>query len=117
MLGCFLQPSISPIIKSMSTFAKAKVQPRNEDSIMFAEVVVDSYQDPTKRLFTYQVPENLANSVKEGIKVAAPFGKRVIEGYIWSITSKRPPFPTKSIQAIKGPGFSQTQLKPGPLIA
>ena len=106
----------------MSTFAKAnddllssnflaKGQPRNEGSIMFAEVVVDSYQDPTKRLFTYQVPENLVNSVKEGKKVVAPFGKRVIEGYIWSITSKRPPFPTKPIQAIKGPGFSQTQLK------
>jgi primosomal protein N' len=80
-------------------------------SNVFAEVVVDSYQDPTKKLFTYQVPENLVNSVKEGIKVIVPFGKRVIEGYVWSITPKRPPFPTKPIQAIKGPGFGKTQLK------
>ena len=77
---------------------------------IFAEVAVDSYQDPTKRLFTYQVPENLADSVKEGTKVITPFGKRVVEGYIWSITPKKPPFPTKPIQAIKGPGFSSSQI-------
>ena len=77
----------------------------------FAEIVVDSYQDPTKKLFTYRVPENLADSVKEGMKVIAPFGKRVVEGYIWSITPNKPPFPTKPIEAIKEPGFSETQLK------
>ena len=96
MLGCFHQPSISLIIKSMSTFA---------------EVVIDSYQDPTKRLFTYQVPENLIGSAREGVKVVAPFGKRVVEGYIWSITPTKPPFPTKPIQEIKESGFSKIQLE------
>lgn len=77
----------------------------------FAEITVDTYQDPTKRLFTYRVPENLAENIKEGTKVLVPFGKRVVEGFIWSISSQRPPFPTKEIQAIKGPGFSKSQVE------
>ncbi|HLD96440.1 MAG TPA: hypothetical protein VI794_01860 [Patescibacteria group bacterium] len=80
-------------------------------SIIFAEIVIDSYQDPTKRLFTYQVPDNLTDSAKEGAKVVAPFGKRVVEGYIWNITTTKPPFPTRPIQEIKESGFSKNQLK------
>ena len=79
--------------------------------MLYAEVVIDSYQDPTKRLFTYRIPDNLIDSAREGVKVAAPFGKRVVEGYIWSITPTKPPFPTKPIQEIKESGFSKTQLE------
>jgi len=80
-------------------------------STVFAEVVVDSYQDPIKRLFTYRVPEHLTGSAREGVKVVVPFGKRVVEGYIWSITPTKPPFPTKPIQEIKESSFSKTQLE------
>src|SRR3972149_6431057 len=77
----------------------------------FAEIAVDTYQDPTKRLFTYRVPENLAKTVSEGTKVLIPFGKRVVEGFIWSISDRKPPFPTKEIQAVKGPVFSKNQVE------
>lgn len=75
----------------------------------FAEVAVDTYQDPTKRLFTYLVPENLA--VKEGQKVAVPFGKRTVRGYIWKLTQKKPPFQTKEIIGLEGQGFKEAQIK------
>ena len=75
----------------------------------FAEIAVDSYQDPIKKLFTYEVPENLV--AKAGQKVTIPFGKRVVEGYIWKITREKPSFPTKEITAIKGQGFAQAQVK------
>lgn len=78
--------------------------------MLYAEVAIDSYQDPTKRLFTYQVPENLTDFAREGMKVIVPFGKRIVGGYIWAITPKKPPFPTKPIQEVKESGFSKTQL-------
>lgn len=75
----------------------------------FAEIAVDSYQDPTKKLFTYEVPENFA--AKVGQKVTVPFGKRTVEGYIWVLSSKKPAFPTKEIKEVKGQGFTEEQVK------
>ena len=80
-------------------------------SMLFANVVVDTYQDPTKKLFTYQIPENMETQAKNGVKATVPFGKRTVEGYIWSTTPKKPPFPTKSIQEIKSRTFSDSQMK------
>ncbi|MEX1068395.1 MAG: hypothetical protein WED08_01155, partial [Patescibacteria group bacterium] len=77
----------------------------------FAEIAVDTYQDPSKRLFTYRVPEKLAETVSEGAKVIIPFGKRTVEGFIWSISNRRPPFPTKEIQAVKSQPFSKNQVE------
>ncbi len=79
--------------------------------MLYAEIAVDTYQDPAKQLFTYRVPENLANSVKEGNRVLVPFGKRFVEGFVWSTSNRKPPFPTKDIQAVKGPVFSKTQIE------
>ena len=79
--------------------------------MLYAEIVVDSYQDPAKRLFTYRVPENLLNSVKEGGRVTIPFGKRFVEGFVWSMSRTKPPFPTKDIQTTKGVAFSKTQVE------
>lgn len=78
---------------------------------IFAEIAVDSYQDPTKRLFTYRVPENLRNSVKEGVLVTIPFGNRFVDGFVWSTSKAKPPFPTKPIRTIQGPAFSKPQIQ------
>lgn len=80
-------------------------------STFFAEIVVDSYQDPARQLFTYRIPENMAGSLKEGSRVTVPFGKRVVEGSVWGISDRRPPFPTKDILEIKGLGFGKTQIE------
>lgn len=77
----------------------------------FAEIAIDSYQDPSKKLFTYEITDDLLAQAKPGAKVAVPFGRRMVEGYIWGITTKVPPFPTKEIKEIKGQGFTEAQVK------
>lgn len=79
--------------------------------MFYAEIAVDTYQDPTKKLFTYQIPEGLKEEVSEGTWVVVPFGKRTVEGFIWKITSKKPPFPTKAITEVKGQAFNPSQMK------
>jgi len=44
----------------------------------FALVAVDTYQDPTKKLFTYSIPDNMQNLAQEGAKVKVPFGRRTV---------------------------------------
>ncbi|MEX1061727.1 MAG: hypothetical protein WEC39_01280 [Patescibacteria group bacterium] len=77
----------------------------------FALIAVDTYQDPTKKLFTYSIPENLHNSAQEGAKVKIPFGRRQVEGYIWQLTNKKPPFPVKPLQEVKGQTFFPHQVR------
>jgi len=42
--------------------------------------------------------------------VVAPFGKRRVGGYIWSITNQNPPFPTKEIAEVKEQGLNSSQI-------
>ena len=79
--------------------------------MLFAEVAVDTYQDPRKKLFTYQIPSHLDKEVKPGATVVVPFGRREVKGYVWKRVSKRPPFPTKPIQTVKAQSFSDNQLQ------
>ncbi len=79
--------------------------------MFFAEIAVDTYQDPTKKLFTYQIPKDLEEKVSEGARVTVSFGKRIVEGYVWSKTAKKPPFPTKPVQEVKEQVFSANQIK------
>lgn len=82
--------------------------------MLYAEIAVDTYQDPTKRLFTYKVPEELVEKVKEGTKVLVPFGKRSVEGYIFELKRVRPSIPIreiKAIKAVKGPTLTPAQVK------
>ncbi len=46
---------------------------------MFAEVV---FPMPFRNAFTYSVPEELTHLVRTGIRVVAPFGKRVLTGFV-----------------------------------
>ncbi len=49
---------------------------------MFAKVV---FMLPTRKAFTYSVPENLRTAVKEGVRVVAPFGKRTLTGFVVAV--------------------------------
>ena len=79
--------------------------------MLFAEIAVDTYQDPRKKLFTYQIPANLVIQVVPGVQVTIPFGKRTAEGYVWQVSPKKPPFPTKPIQSVKKRIFSDKQVQ------
>jgi len=79
--------------------------------VLFAEVAVDTYQDPRKKLFTYQIPTNLDKQVKPGVEVTVPFGKRTTKGYVWRLSPDQPSFPTKPIQAVKTSVFSDSQVR------
>src|ERR1017187_8672020 len=56
--------------------------PRNR---MFAEVV---FPLPFRNTFTYSVPEEFEDLAKVGVRVVAPFGKRVLTGFIVKIQKK-----------------------------
>ena len=38
--------------------------------------------------FTYSIPEELQNNVKIGVRVVAPFGKRVLTGFVINLAAK-----------------------------
>lgn len=78
--------------------------------MFFAEIAVDTYQDPRKKLFTYQIPVDLATRIAPGVQVTIPFGKRTAEGYVWKVGPKAPSFPTKPIQSVKKRVFSDKQV-------
>jgi len=52
---------------------------------MFAEVV---FPLPFRNTFTYSVPVEFEDLAKVGVRVAAPFGKRVLTGFIVNIHKK-----------------------------
>jgi primosomal protein N' (replication factor Y) (superfamily II helicase) len=52
---------------------------------MFAEVV---FPLPFRNSFTYIIPESLCHHVQERVRVIAPFGKRILTGFIISLTDK-----------------------------
>jgi len=80
--------------------------------MMFAEIAVNTYQDPTKKLFTYEVPKNLEDRVKPGDLVAVPFGKRMVNGFIYQLTSKKPKLKIKPIVKVKKKGvLTSKQVK------
>lgn len=52
---------------------------------MFAEVV---FPLPFRNSFTYSIPEEYEDIAKVGVRVAVPFGKRVLTGFIINILEK-----------------------------
>ncbi len=51
----------------------------DETDILFAGVAIEAVPD---RLFDYAVPAELRGNIHPGLKVAAPFGKQVVSGYV-----------------------------------
>jgi primosomal protein N' (replication factor Y) (superfamily II helicase) len=50
---------------------------------MFAEVV---FPLPFRNSFTYKIPHNLSSLAQERVRVVAPFGKRILTGFIISLS-------------------------------
>jgi primosomal protein N' (replication factor Y) len=63
-------------------------------SACYASVVVDLAVDPVKdRLFTYRIPDYLAQDVVPGVSVLVPFGRQqTIAGYVVSCSDNLPQF-------------------------
>ncbi len=55
---------------------------------------------PLDRLFTYAVPDSLADGLQPGMRVEAPFQKRWLVGIVQSITQKAPDFDVKPLGAV-----------------
>ncbi len=78
---------------------------------MYAEIV---FPLPFRNAFTYEIPVDLEDAVKTGVRVVVPFGKRTLTGYVINVT------PTtkieKGIKKIRDvldetPIFSEESLK------
>lgn len=52
---------------------------------MFANVVVFSPTDPTKKFFTYKVPNKLSKGIATGLLVSVPWGRKITQGLIVEI--------------------------------
>jgi primosomal protein N' (replication factor Y) len=70
---------------------------------------------PLKQAFTYSVNKDEATFLKQGMRVAVPFGKsKIYTGIVYAIYKDRPPaYDTKSIDQIldESPLITTTQLK------
>ena len=78
---------------------------------MFCQVV---FPLPFRKAFTYSIPDELADSVKVGVRVVAPFGKRVLTGFVIAISKtadiKEKIKPIRDVLDEK-PIFDKTALK------
>src|SRR3990172_7123209 len=45
---------------------------------------------PVEGLFTYEVPSEIADSIGVGMRVLAPFGRRVVTGYVVGFEKESP---------------------------
>lgn len=52
---------------------------------MYCQVV---FPLPFRNSFTYSIPEEFIDSVKIGVRVVVPFGKRILTGYVVSLNDK-----------------------------
>lgn len=53
-----------------------------------AKVIVDVPAKATDRAFDYLIPETLRTWIEPGSRVAVPFGKRTVQGFVTSIEPK-----------------------------
>src|SRR3989339_857795 len=78
---------------------------------MFCQVV---FPLPFRKAFTYSIPDELIDSVKIGVRVVVPFGKRVLTGFVIAISKsadiKEKIKPIRDVLDEK-PIFDKTALK------
>ena len=53
---------------------------------MVANVLVELSNRNIDKTFTYNIPNELENLIKVGIRVLVPFGKQTLEGFVLSIS-------------------------------
>ena len=78
---------------------------------MFCQVV---FPLPFRNTFTYSIPDELIDSVKLGVRVVAPFGKRVLTGFVIGLSEtsdiKEKIKPIRDVLDVN-PIFDKTALK------
>ncbi len=78
---------------------------------MFCQVV---FPLPFRNAFTYAIPDELIDSVKIGVRVVAPFGKRVLTGFVINLSEisdiKEKIKPIRDVLDVN-PIFDKTALK------
>ncbi|MDP3444707.1 MAG: hypothetical protein Q8T08_17765, partial [Ignavibacteria bacterium] len=52
---------------------------------MYCQIV---FPLPFRNSFTYSIPEELKDSVKVGVRAVVPFGKRVLTGFVVSLSAE-----------------------------
>ena len=55
---------------------------------MYASVLIQYGAKSLDKVFTYHIPDNLADKVSVGMRVSVPFNKKNINGFVMSIESK-----------------------------
>jgi primosomal protein N' (replication factor Y) len=65
-----------------------------------AQVAVDARVGSLSGLFDYAVPEELAGQVQVGHRVQVPFGKRTVNGFVYSLHEGAPVLELKPIRAL-----------------
>ena len=78
---------------------------------MYAQVV---FPMPFKTAFTYSIPEEFSNSVKVGVRVIVPFGKRTLTGFVIGLSETAgTKAKIKAVQDVLDavPVFNETDLK------
>lgn len=83
---------------------------------MYAKVILSTIHSEIDRIFDYQVPKNMEESMKKGMRVLVPFGSRNtrIEGYILELAQQTEVAPEKMKELIcfldETPVFSEEML-------
>ncbi len=77
---------------------------------MFADVILPL---PLEGLFTYEVPDSLAQDVREGMRVVVPLGRsKTYIGIVAEVHDRKPDFTTRSIISLdSNPVLLPTQLE------
>lgn len=52
---------------------------------MFADVIVNKPQDPTRSIFTYRIPNSVSKEIEEGHLIEVPWGKNSALGIVYKI--------------------------------
>jgi len=75
---------------------------------MYAEIALIRNDKDTDKLYTYEIPESLEESIKIGSKVAVSFGKgkNLIMGFVLNIHPNLPDFKTKPVEEVFSPIYA-----------
>ncbi len=72
-------------------------------ALRYAEVAVPV---PLRRTFTYRIPEDLRDAVREGSLVRVPFGRRSMSGFVVALAGSSPVASVKDIAGVEDPELS-----------
>ena len=54
----------------------------------YANVIVDISLDKLDKTFQYLIPEELKDTIREGMQVEVPFGNRSLAGFVMELTDE-----------------------------